>query len=261
MVACYAAIAWVVWAVQERLLYFPDRTLVTTPRAIGVAHEDIALVAADGVRLHGWFVRTDDARATVLFLHGNAGNISHRLDKIRIFRRLGLNVFIVDYRGYGNSEGKPNEEGTYLDARAAWEYLTQTRGIAARDIVLYGESLGGAVATHLAVAQTPCALIVDSSFTSVPDLGAELYPWLPIRWISRFSYASRETIARVRAPVLVIHSRDDEIVPFRHGERLFAAAAEPKQFLEIQGGHNDGFLSSGARYVEGVAAFLNTVLR
>jgi len=257
----YGGIVVLVWAVQDRLVYFPERTLWATPRALGVGYEDIALTAEDGVRLHGWYVPAPKARATLLFLHGNGGNVSHRLEKIAIFLRLGLNVFIVDYRGYGASEGRPDEEGTYRDARAAWKYLTGTRALPASAIVMYGESLGGAVALNLAREHTPRVLIVDSSFTSVPALGAEVYPWLPVRWISRFRYAGEEAIANVRTPVLVIHSRTDEIVPFRHGERLYAAANEPKRFLPIRGGHNDGFLASGAEYADGIGAFLDAHLR
>lgn len=252
----YGAVGLFVWAAQDRLIYFPERELATTPRAYGFAYEDVWLTTEDGVRAHGWFVPAPSARATLLFLHGNGGNISHRLEKIAIFRRLGLNVLIVDYRGYGRSEGKPNEEGTYRDARAAWRYLTQTRGLAASTIVVYGESLGGAVAARLGTEHTPRALIVESSFTSVPDLGAEIYPWLPVRLLARYAYPAKDSLTQVQGPVLIVHSRDDEIVPFHHGERLFAAAREPKHLLEIRGGHNDGFIVSGAQYVEGLQTFL-----
>lgn len=257
----YAGVVFLLWATQDRLVYFPEHALITTPRVLGVDYEDVFLTTEDGVHLHGWFVPTPSPRATLLFLHGNGGNISHRIDKIDIFRRLGLNVFIVDYRGYGRSGGRPSEDGTYLDARAAWSYLMQTRAIPASRMVVYGESLGSAVAIELAVEQTPRAVMIESGFTSIPDLGAEIYPWLPVRLISRFRYASKENIAQLRVPVLVIHSRLDDITPFHHGEQLFAAANEPKQFLEIRGGHNDGFLVSGVRYSNGIAAFLNAHLR
>ena len=252
----YGAIGLLVWAAQERLVYFPVRELAATPRAVGLDYEEVALTADDGVALHGWFVPAAAARATVLFLHGNGGNISHRLDKLAIFQRLGLSVLIIDYRGYGQSAGTVGEDGTYRDARAAWDHLTQTRQLAPRAIVVYGESLGGAVATRLAAEHPPRALIVESSFTSIPELGAELYPWLPVRWLSRIHYDSRTAIARVRAPVLVIHSRADDIIPFHHGEALYAVANEPKQLLEIRGDHNAGFLTSGTQYVEGIDAFL-----
>lgn len=249
-----------VYTLQDRLVYFPARELEATPRALGVDYEDVWLTTEDGVRLHGWFVASPAARATVLFFHGNGGNISHRLGRIVVFRRLGLNMLLVDYRGYGGSHGRPSEQGTYRDARAAWRYLTETREFGPGTIILYGESLGGAVATHLAAAQTPGAVIVESGFSSMVDLGAEVYPWLPVRWISRYTYPSARNLARVHAPVLIIHSRDDEIVPFHHGEALLAAAHEPKTFLEIRGGHNDGMFVSDAQYVRGLEDFLRSVL-
>jgi fermentation-respiration switch protein FrsA (DUF1100 family) len=260
IVFAFAVVVLLAHAMQDRLVYFPTRELEATPRAIGVEYEDVWLMTEDGVRLHGWFAAAPASRATVLFFHGNGGNISHRLERIAIFRRLGLGTFLVDYRGYGSSGGRPSEQGTYRDARAAWRYLTETRGLSSSTIILYGESLGGAVATHLAVERTAGAVIIESSFTSLPDLGAEVYPWLPVRWISRYVYPSARNLAQVRVPVLVIHSRQDEIIPFHHGQALYAAAHGPKAFLEIRGGHNDGPWMSGTLYVEGLDRFLRKVL-
>ena len=257
----YGALLLLVYFFQDRLLYFPTRDLFGTPRDRGFEYEEVRLTTSDGVGLHGWFVPAPAARATVLYLHGNGGNISHRLERIALLRSIGLNVFIFDYRGYGQSEGRPGEEGTYDDARAAWRYLTQTRGIPASEIVPYGVSLGGAIAAKLCAEEPARALIIDSSFTSVPDLGADVYSWLPVRWLGRFEYATKDHITRVRSPVLVIHSRDDEIIPFRHGEQLYAAAGEPKQLLEILGGHNDNFYVSRAQYLTGIDAFLRTQRR
>ncbi len=256
----YGLIVLLVYFVQDRLIYFPLHKLETTPDKHGFAYEDVWLTTEDGVRVHGWFIPAPAARATVLHFHGNGGNISHRIERIGLFRRLGLNVFLVDYRGYGRSEGTPSEAGTYRDARAAWRYLTHTRGLAPTAIILHGESLGGGVASWLAAEETPRALIIESSFTSAAQLGAEVYPWLPVKWLARHPYPTIEHIARVRAPMLIIHSRDDEIIPFHHGERLYAAAREPKQFLEIRGGHNDGFIVTGSRYLMGLEAFLRAVL-
>ena len=260
IVFIFSVVVLLAYALQDRLVYFPTRELEATPRALGLGYEDVRLTAEDGVRLHGWFIAAPVARATVLFFHGNGGNISHRLERVAIFRQLGLNAFLLDYRGYGRSGGRPSEEGTYRDARAAWNYLTETRGLAAAGIILYGESLGGAVATHLAAERTAGAVIVESSFTSILDLGAEVYPWLPVRWISRYDYPSAQNLARVDAPVLVIHSRQDEIIPFHHGQALYAAAHEPKAFLEIRGGHNDGPQAYGSQYVEGLDSFLRQAL-
>jgi fermentation-respiration switch protein FrsA (DUF1100 family) len=256
----YGLFVLLIYVAQDRLVYFPIRELTATPRTLGFDYDDVSLTTEDDVRLHGWFVAAPSARATILHFHGNGGNISHRLERIAIFRRLGLSVLLIDYRGYGRSEGAPSEEGTYRDARAAWRYLTETRGLAASTIILHGESLGGGVATHLATERTPRALIVESSFISMVALGAEVYPWLPVRWISRYTYPSRENLARVRAPVLIIHSRDDEIIPYHHGEDLYAAALEPKYLLTIRGDHNGGFVLSAERYVAGVDTFLQAVL-
>lgn len=255
----YGAVLALVYALQDRLVYFPTRALAATPHAAGFEYQDVRIAAEDGVRIHGWFVPAPAERAVLLHLHGNGGNISHRLERIAIFRNLGLTTFAIDYRGYGQSEGRPSELGTYRDARAAWAYLTQKRGISPSSIVVYGESLGGAVATRLASEHTPRALIIEASFTSMPDLGAEIYPWLPVRWLSRLDYPTRDDLMKVRAPVLIVHSRGDEIVPFHHGEQLYAAAREPKQFLQIRGGHNDAFVVSGTQYINGVDAFLKAL--
>jgi fermentation-respiration switch protein FrsA (DUF1100 family) len=242
---------------QPHFIYFPHRELTWTPSAVGLAYEDVELVTADDIRLHGWYVPAENPAATLLFLHGNAGNISHRLESILNFHGLGLSVFIIDYRGYGRSEGRPSETGTYLDAQAAWEYLTVARGQAPERIVIFGRSLGAGVAAWLATQFTPGAVILESAFTSVEDMARRYYPYLPVRLLVRIHYPTRDRIARVRAPLLVIHSRDDEIIPFEHGRRIHAAAAEPKSLLEIRGGHNDGFLVSEEHYLRGLREFLH----
>lgn len=255
----YLGLLAAVYLGQAHLLYFPNipnRALTATPRDIGLTYEDVELTTEDGVRLHGWWIPHPQPRAALLHLHGNAGNISHRLKLIRIFHDLKLSVLILDYRGYGRSEGKPDEAGTRRDALAAWLHLTEVRAIAPGHIVLHGHSLGAALAAWLAGQVQPGALILESAFTSVPELAAELYPWLPARRLSRFHYATREYLGSVRCPVLVIHSPDDEIVPYAHGRRLYLAAPEPKDFLALRGDHNAGFLLSGQAYVEGLDRFL-----
>ena len=194
----------------------------------------------------------------VLFCHGNAGNMSHRLESIRVFHRLGLSTLIFDYRGYGQSEGKPTEQGTYLDAEAAWRYLVQRQEVDPAEVFVFGRSLGGAIAAWLARGHTPKALIMESTFTSVPDIAAHLYPYLPVRLLSRFHYNAVDYVRQVNCPVLIVHSRDDEMIPFSHGRRLFETANEPKEFLEIRGSHNEGFMTSADRYEEGLASFLST---
>jgi len=165
-------------------------------------------------------------------------------------------VLIFDYRGYGRSSGKPSEAGLYRDAETAWAYLTRARGIAPENIVLFGESLGGALAAHLAAWERPGALVLSSVFTSVPDLAADLYPWLPARWLARLRYDTRAALARAKCPVLVAHSPDDEIIPYRHGEELFSAAPGPKVFLSLAGGHNNGFIFMQEHWVDALADFL-----
>ena len=257
--AGYVVIAGLLYFYQDRLVYFPERVLAATPAQAGLAYESARFTSADGVALSGWFIPAPKARATLLYCHGNAGNISHRLESIRQFHQLGLNVFIFDYRGYGASEGAPTEAGTYHDAEAARRYLVEVQGVAPERIVYFGRSLGGAIAAWLATQHPPRALIVESAFTSVPDFGTEIYPWLPVRLLARLHYPTQEYLQSVQAPVLVVHSRGDEIVPFRHGEKLYESANAPKEFLEIRGGHNDGFLVSGAHYTRGLDAFLRRV--
>ncbi len=254
----YALLLAYLFFFQSRLIYFPNipgRALIASPDEIGLPFQETNFAASDGVKLHGWYVPNGAQAPVVLFCHGNAGNISHRLEWLRILHELGYAVLIFDYRGYGNSAGAPSERGTYLDARAAWEYLAGTLAVPAERIVVFGESLGGAIAAHLAREVRPAGLILTSSFSSVPELGSDLYPFMPVRLLSRFEYATAEHVAQVHSPLLVIHSRDDEIVPFAHGERIFARGREPKQLLEIFGDHNNGFIASEQRLVEGLRRF------
>jgi fermentation-respiration switch protein FrsA (DUF1100 family) len=246
------------------LANLPGRTLEAAPTDLGLDYEDVQIDTADGERLHGWYVPAPQARGVLLFFHGNAGNISHRLDSIAIFNRLGLDVLIVDYRGYGQSTGRPGEAGTYRDAQAAWDYLVGARGIAPDRIVVFGRSLGGAVgawlASRLPPGAAPAAVIIESSFTSGADMARRLYPVYPARLLTRLKYPVRDYAARLPCPVLVVHSRDDEIIPFDMGRALHAAAPEPKTFLELRGDHNAGFWISRDAYVAGLEAFLAEVL-
>ena len=173
-----------------------------------------------------------------------------------MFNRLGYSMLLFDYRGYGSSGGAPTEQGTYRDAEAAWQYLTEQRHLPACSIVLFGESLGGAIAAWLAAREKPAALVIASGFTSVPELAQQIYPYLPARWLARVSYDTRGYLQSVTAPVLIAHSRDDEIIPFKQGRALFAAANPPKQFLELAGGHNDGFIFMRESWVKVLGDFL-----
>ncbi len=259
LVTSWAVLALALYVFQPRFVYFPYRGLEATPARAGLPFESIAVNAEDGVTLHGWFLPVAGSRATVLYLHGNGGNISHRLLPLQILHGLGLAVFIFDYRGYGQSQGEPSEDGTYLDANAAWHYLTTERRIDPNAVVLYGESLGGAVATWLATRVRPAGLILESAFTSLRDMAATHYPLFP-GGLLRIHYPTLARIRQVACPVLVIHSPEDEVVPFEQGRRLFRAVATNKQFLERAGGHNDAYIVGGEQLRAGLNHFLEDVL-
>lgn len=258
LLACLA-----LWAFQGRLIWFPARTLLATPADLHLPFEEVALTTRDGVELHGWFVPAEGARGAVVVCHGNAGNVSDRLEIAQRLRSFHVSTLLFDYRGYGRSAGAPSEEGTYLDAEAAFGWLSQRTAPA--PIVAFGESLGGAVAVELARRRPLAGLITESTFTSLPDLGAQLYPILPVRLLARFRYASIEKVAEVRCPWLLLHSRADELVPFAHATRLFEAAktaqkgTPPPRLVEIAGGHNDGGFLASREGEAAVASFLESV--
>ena len=260
ILAAYAVIVAVVYVIQDSLIFFPQEEILQTPADKGLDYRDITLQTSDNISIAGWYVRAENERGTVLFCHGNAGNISHRLDTISIFNSLKLSVLIFDYRGYGKSGGRPSERGTYLDAQAAWDYLVDDKRMPASSIVLFGRSLGAAIAAELALRESPACLVIESGFTSVTDMGKRLYPWLPVGIIAKHRYATLLKIGAIACPKLIIHSPDDDIVPFRQGRQLYDRASPPREFLEISGGHNDGFLLSGRNYTEGLETFLQKYL-
>jgi hypothetical protein len=284
----YVGLGLLLYLMQGRMVFLanlPGRALTATPADIGLAFENVTIGTGDGERLHGWYVpaqakngvrahfpeeqahteNISDEKGSdpiftdpgvVLFFHGNAGNISHRLDSLAIFHRLGLDTLIIDYRGYGESTGSPSEAGTYRDAEAAWDYLVEERGIAPQRIIVFGRSLGGAVGAWLASRERPAGVIIESCFSSGVEMARRLYPFLPAGLITRLRYPVTDYVRAIRAPLLVVHSRDDEIIPFDMGQAIFAAAPEPKSFLELRGDHNMGFLLSREAYVAGLEAFL-----
>jgi uncharacterized protein len=247
---------------EHRQVYLPSRTMAAMGSELGRPFEDAYFHASDGVRVNGWLFPADPhsprAHLVVLLCHGNAGNISHRLDQVSALLETGASVLVFDYRGYGRSEGRPGEEGTYLDAVAVYQWLRQ-KGFAATNIVALGESLGGGVATELALREPLGGLILQSTYTSVTDLGAELFPWLPVRWLGTIKYDTRGKLPRVKVPILILHSRADTLIRFHHAERNFAAAHEPKTLFEIRGDHNDFLLADPRRYVAGIEDFLGTI--
>lgn len=256
----YCVLVMLMFFFQGRLVHvpnFPSRELTATPIQIGLDYQSVSFTAEDGVELHGWFLPAQKPRKTLLFFHGNAGNISHRLTSLAIFNSLDLNILIFDYRGYGRSAGKPSEEGLYRDAQAALSYLQTKRGISLAETIFFGRSLGGAVATWLASHHPPHAVIIESGFTSIPDLGAELYPFIPVRFLARLRYDTKKHLQSLCSPLLIIHSINDEVVPFSHGQALFQEVQTPKRFLQIDGDHNSGYLTSGQKYVDAIKAFLD----
>ncbi|HEU4386942.1 MAG TPA: alpha/beta hydrolase [Blastocatellia bacterium] len=262
---------------EDRLIYFPSRypegnwKVNASPRHEGEVWarvEDIWLVTSDAVKLHGWYctpVRTEHGNATslpvrqvLLWLHGNAGNITDRYDMIEEMVKLPVEIFIIDYRGYGRSEGRPSEEGLYRDASAAWEFLVNTRGIDPHRVIIFGKSLGGAVAIELATRVEPGGLIVQSSFTSVADMADTVVP-IVVRPLLRTRMDSLGKISRVSCRKLFVHSRADEVVPFELGHRLYEAASQPKEFYEVKGArHNETYLVGGAPYFSALRDFLKS---
>ncbi len=256
----YLIILLLMYLFQAAFIYFPTKNIVATPEELGLAYEDVYLHTEDGFRLHGWYVPAGESRGSVLFFHGNAGNISGRLESIMIFKNLGLDVLIFDYRGYGRSEGKPSEQGTYKDAIAAWRYLTEVQDKNPREVIFFGRSLGGGVAAWLASEVNAGGVVLESAFTSAVDLAAEIYPFIPVNWLMNIRYPSIDYLQQVEMPVLIAHSRGDEVIPYHHGEKLFEAAREPKYFMEMRGGHNDGFIQTGQDYIDGWDRFLTKIL-
>ncbi len=256
-VVCLLVVVMLRWF-EHSQVYHPSRRMDATGAELGKPMEDVWLKAADGVALNAWFfpatTNLPRAQLAILFCHGNAGNISHRLALYDLLLSAGVNVFAFDYRGYGKSEGQPGEYGTYLDGQAAYQWL-RAKGFADTNIIVFGESLGGAIATEVAVREKVGGLILQSTFSSVPDIGAEIFPWLPVRWLGKIRYDTRSKLPGLNVPVLIMHSRTDDLINFRHSERNFAAANEPKLFWEIQGGHNNP-LADRPQFIAGIEQFL-----
>jgi uncharacterized protein len=252
-----------IWAGQRRLIYFPD-TNVPDPGAANLSPiEPVRIPAEGGATLHGWYLPSP-ARAvfTVIVFNGNAGNRAYRAPLGAALRKLGFNVLLFDYRGFGGNTGIPTETGLAADARAARAYLLARPDVQAGGLVYFGESLGAAVATALAAEHAPAALILRSPFTSMVEVGRFHYPVLPVRWLLRDRFASIDSIATVRSPVLIVAGDRDSIVPFDQSRRLYDAVVTPKQLVVVQGAdHNDGELLNGAQMMEAIASFLARVSR
>ncbi len=257
-VALYLLLLVGIWAFQEQLL-FAGRTheIVTTPTARGWDYEEIWLPVA-GEQTHGWWLPLAEARGVVLFAHGSGRNISGYLEDAELFRDLGFSVLLYDYGGYGQSTGSPSETRCVADARALWDYLVETRTIPPGQIILAGSSLGGGVTGALAAQVNPAAVILESTFTSMPDAAQDMLPFIPARWLCRIQFRTGDVVERLSCPILIVHSKDDAVVPFSHGQQLFARAREPKLFVEIEGAHYGGKFRSRETYTAGLKRFFES---
>ena len=256
LLIAYFGLGLVLYFMQPTFTFSPTSEVLYNPGDIGLDYEKVQLKTPDHLLLSGWYIPAKDAKFTLLFCHGNGGNIAYTLDSINIFNELGLNCLIFDYRGYGASGGKPTEEGTYIDAQAAYDWLIKEKKLLPADIIICGKSLGGSIAAHLASNVEAKGLIVESGFTSYADIGQKFYPYMAVRPFARYGFKTIDHVKQVDYPVLFIHSRNDDVVPFEFGLRLYAAANEPKDFIEIFGSHNDGFLYSGQIYREGLSNWM-----
>jgi hypothetical protein len=252
---------------ESNLIYFPgnQRVLIPPPSSLGLPVERVEIPTEDGVRLVGWAIpaQSDSSGLWLLICHGNAGNLSEfdrPLHYARL-RQLGLGLLVFDYRGYGESDGTPSEQGLYRDADAAYRFLREIRGVPADGIVVFGHSLGSAVAINLVSRQPVAGLIVEGALTSATDRGREIYPFIPIRWIARSRFSSIDKISGITVPKLFLHAAGDEVIPHAHGRRLFDAAQDPKTFVELQGGHGDAFDVDSAGYFGSIAKFLAALPR
>ena len=247
---------------DRMMIYFPQRGLEATPDSIGLDYEDVYLTASDGTRIHGWHI-PGRSGVTLLWFHGNAGNISHRLDNILILnQRLGVSALIIDYRGYGLSEGKPSEKGLYMDAEAAFGYLIDELGLEAeRDVVLFGRSLGVGVAVEMGTRYKVKGVILESGFTSIREMAESSGSPLPISLVLTLfeaRYDSLSKIGRVESPVMVLHGDRDDTVPYWMAEKLYASASEPKTLYRIRGAsHNDTYHVGGDAYFKALEDFIS----
>lgn len=255
--------------IEKRLIFHPGRSNDhTTPDAYGIEYDDVTFRTGDGLNLNGWFVpgkksSPDDNLHTLLWFHGNSGNINRRLDNIKMLHdRVPVNVFIFDYRQYGRSEGKITEQGTYIDSRAALAYLRSRSDVNNETIIFFGRSLGSAISVELAVKEKCRALILETPFTSIKEMGKKLYPYLPFTFFLRTKYDTLSKIGDIKVPTLIMHGDKDELVPIEQGKILYEKANEPKEFYTIPGAmHNDTHIVGGEEYFDVIREFVNKLTK
>ena len=243
---------------EERFIFYPSSRIEATPKEIGLPFEDLFFSTSDGIRLNGWFVPYPNAPITLLWAHGNAGNISHRVENIKLLHeKIKINIFIFDYRGYGRSQGSASEEGTYRDAGAALQYLRSRDDVDPKRIIFFGRSLGAAVAAELAAHENCLALVLETPFTSIRDMARVAFPFLPLGPFLRTRYDVIAKVKKIQVPLLVLHGDQDEVVPFSQGRKVFEAAPEPKEFYTIRGAHhNDTYIAGGEAYFGALKSFI-----
>jgi len=242
---------------ENRLIFYPDRGLDDSPSNWNLSYRDVLLRTKDGEKLHCWFFPLTGEPPVLLFYHGNAGNISHRIENVERLVNRGLSVFLLSYRGYGKSTGRPSEKGIYLDGLAAYDYLTQTERIPPNRIAIFGRSLGGAVAIEVALQRGAKCIVIESTFTSLRDMSKTIFPWFLFSPFIPNHYDNGTKIATLFVPKLIVHGKNDEIVPFWIGEKLFTVAKDKKKFLAIEGaGHNDTYIVGGSAYFNEVVSFI-----
>ena len=254
VILSWAGHALLLYIFQGRYIYYPDPVLTGSPQDYDLEYESVSMLTADGLRLHGWFVPGTLPSRAALYLHGNGGNISSFISIIEIIHRTGLSVLVVDYRGYGQSEGTPSEEGTYEDARTAWRYL-EKRGM--QQIVIIGHSLGTPIAASLTRTVDPAGLVLLAPLTSIADMAARSFPWQPMSLLVRIKYPTNEFVAAYTGSLLVMHSMDDTVVPYEMGQHLFSISpSKDKQFVTTTAGHHEAFHTARSDFIQPFNGFI-----
>jgi uncharacterized protein len=255
----YLMLVLILYLFQGQMLFLPDRQIYRTPSDVNMNASDTWIETRDGKTLHGWYFPSEGARFVVVLSHGNAGNISGRLEIAELLNELGVAVLLYDYRGYGQSDGRPSERGLYKDITAVISYLEVELGYPEDRVILYGRSLGGAVSAWAAKEHDVAGLVLDSSFTDLRSMAREIYPIVP-GFLVRFNLSTLSYLQKASGtPVMIMHSREDEIVRYHHGEQLYEAAGEPKTFVPLRGGHNDLFFTSMSTIRNSWATFLESL--
>lgn len=259
-VGYFLVVGWL-WVYQDYYMFRGRRAgLTQTPEARQWVYEDI-WIDVPGGKTHGWWIPADNARGAALFSHGSGKNISYYLEDAAFYRGLGFSVLLYDYGGYGKSTGEPSEARCYADVRAMWKHLTEVRKVPPNRIILGGNSMGGGVTIDLAAEVTPGAVAVESTFTSIPDVLSDMYPWLPAHLISHIHFRNIDKVSRIQCPVMVVHSTGDAMVPFAQSQKLFSAITAPKKFLQIHGAHRQGKFDSKDLYVPALREFIDAYMR